>query len=734
MGSVYLATDPTVGQQVAVKLIRTELDGYADSAAAQVALERFRQEARAVAGLDHIHILPLNRYGEEQTAQGPRAYMIMQYRPEGSLWDWLRRRADFASGQLQPTQAERSSGLPLNWPLGLEEATDYLQQAASALQYAHDRSIVHRDIKPANFLLRFDQHEKRAFLLLGDFGLAKVFTGSSSTQTILGTPTYMAPEQFEGAARPESDQYALAVMIYYLLAGRPPFEGDPMQLMRQHMVAPVPSITQINPRVPPVVNGVLVRALSKKPEQRFASIATFAETFANVARQALSGQAAGLPSSYATAATVREVPGQARSSTPGFPPVSPVPQGPLVLPGQPERAYNVPGSQMGYPTPTPTAAPRPMGGMYGAQNQFGHAPNDVYAQQVFSPPQYQQYPNYQQQNGGKVGRRSALGWMLGGAALLIAGGGAGVYWYMNNGQQASGSGSSPILHVLQGHTSSVTSLSWLPDGSQLASGSLDQTARIWSSTDGKAIKTIQTGSAVNALAWSPDGATLATGEDNRSVALWKASGAAIKRETGWGAAVKCLAWRSDGNLLFMGTDGDGLHALQISNYKHYGHTTGLVVVNAIARSPDDALMALALNSGRVYFADLKRDWADVGSIAPEHGAALSIAWSPDKSLVVVGYADGKAVIYEATSRKVLYLLKHNGAVNSVAWKPDASAASPILVSGCADGTVNIWNPGQNQQTVYTGHTDAVLSVSWYQNTLASSSKDKSVILWQPPSF
>ncbi|HVU67970.1 MAG TPA: hypothetical protein VHD63_12605, partial [Ktedonobacteraceae bacterium] len=248
------------------------------------------------------------------------------------------------------------------------------------------------------------------------------------------------------------------------------------------------------------------------------------------------------------------------------------------------------------------------------------------------------------------------------------------------------------------------------------------------------IKTIQTGSAVNALAWSPDGATLATGEDNRSVALWKASGAAIKRETGWGAAVKCLAWRSDGNLLFMGTDGDGLHALQISNYKHYGHTTGQVVVNAIARSPDDALMALALNSGRVYFADLNKDWADVSSIAPEHGAALSIAWSPDKSLIVVGYADGKAVIYEATSRKVLYLLKHNGAVNSVAWKPDASAAAPILVSGCADGTVNIWNPGKNQQTVYTGHTDAVLSVSWYQNTLASSSKDKSVILWQPPSF
>jgi hypothetical protein len=377
--------------------------------------------------------------------------------------------------------------------------------------------------------------------------------------------------------------------------------------------------------------------------------------------------------------------------------------------------------------------------MYGAQNQFGYAPNDVYAQQqMYAPPQQapqyqQQVPAYQQQNSGKVGRRGVLGWMLGGAALLVAGG-AGVYWYVNSNQQTNGGGPSPVLHILKGHTSSVTSLSWLPNGNRLASGSQDQTVRLWSPTDGTAIKTIQTGAAVNALAWSPDGATLATGEENRSVALWKASGSSIRRETGWGGAIKCLAWRDDGNLLFMGSSGGGLRALQISNYKHFGHTAGLVFVNAIAKSPDETLMALALASGRITFADLNNDWAEVGSITSEHGAALSIAWSPDKSLIVAGYADGKAVVYDATSKKVQYLLKHNGAVNSVAWKPDSSAATPILVSGCADGTVNIWNIGKNQQTIYTGHTDAVLAVSWYQNMLASSSKDKSVILWLPPSF
>ncbi|HEX4715291.1 MAG TPA: serine/threonine-protein kinase, partial [Ktedonobacteraceae bacterium] len=277
MGSVYLASDAAIDQQVAVKIIRTDMDSYTDSTSAQMALERFRQEARAVAHLDHLHILPLYRYGEEETPQGPRAYMIMQYRPEGSLWDWLRRRADIAAGTLQPTQAELSFGLPVHWPLGLEEVADYLQQAASSLQYAHDRGIVHRDVKPANFLLRIDLHDKSVHLMLSDFGLAKVFTSSSATNTILGTPTYMAPEQFEGAARPESDQYALAVMIYYMLAGRAPFEGDPMQLMRQHLSSEVPSIAALNPNIPSYINGIFARAMAKQPEQRFSSVTAFAE-------------------------------------------------------------------------------------------------------------------------------------------------------------------------------------------------------------------------------------------------------------------------------------------------------------------------------------------------------------------------------------------------------------------------------------------------------------------------
>lgn len=121
MGTVYLAEDATIGQQVAIKIIRSDASDYQDLSSAMRALERFKHEARAVASLDHLHILPLYRYGEEETESGVRAYMVMQYRPEGSLWDWLHRRAGLATGQSLVSAPKLPAGLNTNWPLSLEE-------------------------------------------------------------------------------------------------------------------------------------------------------------------------------------------------------------------------------------------------------------------------------------------------------------------------------------------------------------------------------------------------------------------------------------------------------------------------------------------------------------------------------------------------------------------------------------------------------------------------------------
>lgn len=729
MGSVYLASDPAIDQQVAVKIIRTDIDAYTDSASAQMALERFRQEARAVARLDHLHILPLYRYGEEATPQGQRAYMIMQYRPEGSLWDWLRRRADIAAGTLQPTQAELSSGLPTGWPMGLEEVSEYLQQAASALQYAHDRGIVHRDVKPANFLLRIDLHDKAVHLLLSDFGLAKVFTASSATNTILGTPTYMAPEQFEGAARPESDQYALAVMIYYLLAGRAPFEGAPLQLMHQHLSAEMPSITTFNPRIPPYVNGILARALAKQPEQRFPSVAAFAEAFSRVAQQPASF------SSLSRSGALSPFPG--RSGLPGLSAnqqAAQVSPGPLVLPD--------PSASLYHQTPAPTAYPSPVPTAYATPSPMPQAPTvGPGFTPAFTPrptPGSYRPQGDPRQTGQQVSRRGALGWLLGGAALVAVGAGAGIYFYGKSNGAPTGAGRttpppSPILRVLKGHTAAVTSVSWQPGGLQLASGSLDSTARIWSALNDNAVATIKATSEIRSLAWSPNGSILATGEEARLIQLWNTGGSLLRRELLWGAAVDALAWRGN-DWLFVGTNGNSLHALNLLNHKHYGKNSR-VYVTGLALAPDQRLLAVALNTGQVYFADLNKNWTSTGSLPAAYGQALSVAWSPDGNSVAVGYSGNYAVIYDAHARTVQYKLKHSAPVYSVAWSPNSTPTTLLLVSGAGDGSVNIWAlpaNAQGKQTVYQGHSDAVLAVSWTNTMLASGSKDRTVILWQPP--
>ncbi len=262
MGDVYLAEDARIEQQVAIKLIRSEIGPYPNGQTAQDAARLFQREAKAIAKLDHPHILPLFAYGEQQVGNMSLVYLVMPYRQEGSLADWLRNR-----GREEPLTS---------W-----EVAHFVGQAASALQHAHDRQIIHQDVKPSNFLLRYRaESPTRPDLLLTDFGIAH-FSAATSTvsQSIRGTPTAMAPEQWEGHPLPASDQYALAVMAYELLTGRPPFQGAPGHLLYLHLTMPPPPPSTFNPRLPKDIDTVLLHALAKRPERRFASITAFARAF-----------------------------------------------------------------------------------------------------------------------------------------------------------------------------------------------------------------------------------------------------------------------------------------------------------------------------------------------------------------------------------------------------------------------------------------------------------------------
>src|SRR5579872_5713887 len=171
MGEVYLAEDARINQQVAIKVSRTEATPYPNNSTTQDAVRLFQREAKAIASLDHLHILPLFSYGEENVNGMTLIYIVMPYRREGSFVNWLQQHGD-------------------NALLSVQDVAYFINQAADALQYAHDNQIIHQDVKPSNFLIRMNkEHPNLPDILLADFGIARLSTSTASvSHSIRGTP------------------------------------------------------------------------------------------------------------------------------------------------------------------------------------------------------------------------------------------------------------------------------------------------------------------------------------------------------------------------------------------------------------------------------------------------------------------------------------------------------------------------------------------------------------------
>ncbi|CIU48073.1 serine/threonine-protein kinase StkP [Streptococcus pneumoniae] len=240
MADVYLAKDLILdGEEVAVKVLRTNYQTD------PIAVARFQREARAMADLDHPHIVRITDIGEEDGQQ----YLAMEYVAGLDLKRYIKE----------------------HYPLSNEEAVRIMGQILLAMRLAHTRGIVHRDLKPQNILLTPDGTAK-----VTDFGIAVAFAETSLTQTnsMLGSVHYLSPEQARGSkATVQSDIYAMGIIFYEMLTGHIPYDGDSaVTIALQHFQKPLPSVIAENPSVPQALENVIIKATAKKLTNRYRSV------------------------------------------------------------------------------------------------------------------------------------------------------------------------------------------------------------------------------------------------------------------------------------------------------------------------------------------------------------------------------------------------------------------------------------------------------------------------------
>jgi serine/threonine protein kinase len=268
MATVYKAYQPAIDRYVAVKILPRELASDPNF------VKRFQHEAKAIAALEHPHILPVHDFGTDEGY----TYMVMRYVEGGTLADMMGR------------------------PSSNERIVQIVGNVAKALDYAHQQGVVHRDIKPSNILI--DQHDE---VLLTDFGIAKMIEGAGDTQltsagSILGTPAYMAPEQAE--AKPvdgRTDIYSLGVVLYELLTGQPPYRAEtPLAIVLKHMNEPLPPPRTVKADVPEPFEQVVLKAMAKDPNRRFQTAADMEKALRQALKKIEASPATGQISSPIT--------------------------------------------------------------------------------------------------------------------------------------------------------------------------------------------------------------------------------------------------------------------------------------------------------------------------------------------------------------------------------------------------------------------------------------------------
>jgi WD40 repeat protein/tRNA A-37 threonylcarbamoyl transferase component Bud32 len=683
MGVVYRARQAKANRVVALKMIRTG----ALATAAEV--QRFRIEAEAAARLQHPNIVPIYEVGEADVGTGPpRPYFTMKLIEGGSLAQCLPR---FAGQQ--------------------RAAAKLLATVARAVHYAHQRRILHRDLKPHNILLEGGPDTPLEQLVphVTDFGLAKhldaaVGAAGQATQpgAILGTPSYMAPEQAGGERNLTTavDVYALGAILYELLTGRPPFKAETsfetlMNVVRGEPPAP----RALNVRVDRDLETICLKCLQKDPQARYRSADALADDLER---------------------WLKHLPIRARRTR------------------WPERGLKWMRRQPVIASLLGLLIVVTIAGFAGVLSMWRDA---VAARHDLAESLYFQTIALAEREL-SANNLSVAEELLDGPHCPEALRG----WEWHYLRQLR----HPDAPTLRGHTSALFCVACSPDGHLIASGSGDRgrgEVKVWNADTGEVIATFghrpgEHTSWVRGIAFSPDGRTLATASFDRTVILWDTgTWQRLRTLTGHTLHLWCVAFSPDGRHLASGGGGkaindDGeiiLWDAATGVPRHTLHRPNDRIWK-LEFSPDSRLLASAGEDSlvRLWDADSGKE---VRVLRGHQAPALSVAFSPNGRLVAAGSGahhtgnPGPIKVWEAaTGHSVFTLQGHTDEVWGLSFSPDGRR----LASSSHDQTIKLWDLATGQEALtLRGHKDNIRALAFnVDGRLVSASEDQTVKVWE----